>query len=99
MTTAPRGPTQPEAGVMAANPAMAPVAKPRALGLPFLIHSMKIQVSAATLGEIWVTTTAIAAWPLAAKALPPLNPNQPTHSMAVPMRFMVILCGGIGVSG
>ncbi len=84
---------------MAARPAIAPVAKPSTLGLPFLNHSMAIQVSAATLGEIWVTTTAMAAWPLAARALPPLKPNQPTHSMAVPMRFMVILCGGIGRSG
>ena len=99
MAKAPSGPTVPEAGVMAASPAMAPVAKPSALGLPFLIHSIKIHVSAATLGEIWVTTTAIAACPLAAKALPPLKPNHPTQSMAVPTRFMVMLCGGMGCSG
>ena len=41
MAKAPSGPTVPEAGVMAASPAMAPVAKPSALGLPFLIHSIK----------------------------------------------------------
>ena len=84
---------------MAARPAMAPVAKPSALGLPFLSHSIKIHVSAATLGEIWVTTTAIAACPFAAKALPPLKPNHPTQSIAVPTRFMVMLCGGMGCSG
>ncbi len=93
---APIGPTVPEAGVIAASPAIAPVAKPRALGLPFLIHSIPIQVIAATDGEIWVTTIAIAACPLAARALPPLNPNQPTQSIAVPVRVIVILCGGVG---
>ena len=53
MAMAPIGPTQPEAGVMAARPAMAPVAKP------------------STLGEILVTTTAMAAWPLAVRAAVP----------------------------
>ena len=61
MTTAPNGPTQPAAGVMAASPAMAPVANPSALGLPFRIHSIKIHTKAATLGDICVTTTAMAA--------------------------------------
>ena len=90
---APSGPTVPEAGVIAARPAMAPVAKPRALGLPDLTFSRNIQVRAATHGEIWVTTIAMAACPPAARALPPLNPNHPTQSIAVPIIVRVRLCG------
>ena len=45
------------------------------------------------------TSSAIAAPPLAPSALPALNPNQPTHSIAVPMKVIVRLCGGIGVFG
>ena len=91
MTKAPIGPTVPDAGVIAARPAIAPVANPTAVGLPYRIHSMAIQVKAAREGEIWVTSSAIVAWPLAASALPPLKPNQPTQSMAFPVRTMGIL--------
>jgi hypothetical protein len=90
---------KPDAGVTAASPAMAPVARPRALGLPCCAHSMAIQVSAATEAEMWVTVMAIAAFPLAARALPPLNPNHPTQSIAVPVTVMVMLWGNIGVVG
>ena len=31
-----------------------------------------------------------------AVALPPLNPNQPTHSIAAPIKEITTLCGGIG---
>ncbi len=41
-----------------------------------------------------MTTTAIAACPPAARALPPLNPNQPTQSIAVPISVSARLCGG-----
>ena len=34
MTSAPAGPTKPDAGVMVARPAMAPVAMPTSVGLP-----------------------------------------------------------------
>ena len=88
---APTGPTVPAAGVMPARPAIAPVANPRALGFPALSVSISIHVRAATQGEIWVTTTAIAACPPAARALPPLNPNQPTQSIAVPISVSVRL--------
>ena len=37
------------------------------------------------------------AWPLAASALPPLNPNQPTQSMPAPETVMVRLCGAMAV--
>ena len=33
--------------------------------------------------------------PFAAKALPPLNPNQPTHNMPAPPTVIVMLCGVI----
>ena len=49
--------------------------------------------------EICVTSIAIAASPLAAKAEPPLKPNQPTQSIAAPVIVMVMLCGGIGFFG
>ncbi len=48
----PIGPMQPEAGVTAARPAIAPVAQPSTLGLPCLIHSIAIHVSAAVDAEM-----------------------------------------------
>jgi hypothetical protein len=76
-----------------------PVTTPRALGLPKRIHSMAIQVMAPVAAEMWVTSMAMAASPLAARALPPLKPNQPTQSMPAPVTVMVMLCGIMGVSG
>ena len=46
-----------------------------------------------------VTSIAIAAEPLAASALPPLKPNQPTHSMPAPITVSGMLCGGIATCG
>ena len=43
----PIGPTQPQAGVMATRPAMAPEAAPSIVGVPRQIHSAKDQVIAA----------------------------------------------------
>ena len=37
--------------------------------------------------------------PSAASALPALKPNQPTQSMQAPVTVIVMLCGGIAVSG
>src|SRR3972149_5725857 len=39
---------------------------------------------AAGAGPVLVTTKALAAWPLAAPALPALKPNQPNQRMAAP---------------
>ncbi len=39
------------------------------------------------------------ALPLAASALPPLKPNQPTHSIAAPAMVIPGLCGVIGSWG
>ena len=76
-----------------------PVTAPRALGFPYLIHSTDIQVNAPAAAEIWVTAIAMAALPPAVNALPPLNPNQPTHSIPAPAMVNVMLCGGMGCVG
>ena len=91
---APIGPTNPEAGVIVASPAIVPVTKPIRLGFPCLIHSIIIQVKEATAADICVTVIAIPAPPLAPSALPPLNPNQPTHSIDAPIITIPGLCGG-----
>ncbi len=76
----PKGPTKPAAGVMAARPAMAPVAAPSVVGLPTAgsVQSSRAQVMVATAAEMWDTVMAMAAAASAASALPPLKPNHPT---------------------
>ena len=76
-----------------------PVTAPRALGLPNRTHSQTIQVKAPAEADRWVTSMAMAASPLAASALPPLNPNQPTQSMPAPAMVRVMLCGGMAWAG
>ena len=66
MTIAPNGFTKPAAGVIATNPATAPQAKPRLVGLPFRAASINIQVVAATAAAICVVINALAAAPSAA---------------------------------
>ncbi len=88
-----------EAGVIAAKPAIEPVAAPNMLGLPNLIHSMYIQTNVAVAAEICVTVRAEAAAPSAASALPPLKPNQPTHNITAPVTVMGRLCGIICFCG
>src|SRR3989344_1642757 len=78
------GPTKPEAGVIATKPQTAPIAVPVAVGFPLTIQSMNIQLKAAHAAAILVTKRALIARPYAANALPPLNPNQPNQSNAVP---------------
>src|ERR1700722_1116604 len=95
MTRAGMGPTNPAAGVIATSPATAPEIAPSALGLPFLIHSAALQLSAAAAAAKWVATNALAARPLEARALPALKPNQPTHNKHAPMTLSTILCGGM----
>ena len=90
------GPTEPAAGVMVARPATMPVIAPRPLGLPYLSHSIAIHVTAPVAAERWVTSIAMPALPSAARALPALNPNQPTQSMPAPVKLMVKLCGIMG---
>ena len=91
ITRPPIGPTKPEAGVMVPRPATIPVTAPKALGLPNLNHSHAIQVKAPAEADIWVTSIAMPASPLAASALPALNPNHPTQSIPAPVIAMVKL--------
>src|SRR6266851_5132491 len=96
MIRAPRGSTNPEAGVIATSPATAPEQIPRTLGLPLIAHSTNIQVSAAVAVAIWVTAIAIPALVPAVTAEPALKPNQPTHRSEAPITLSVRLCGAIG---
>src|SRR5271169_4496707 len=93
------GPTNPAAGVIATSPATAPEMAPKALALPFLIHSARLQLIAAVAAAKCVATNALLASPFDASALPALNPNQPTHSKHAPMKLNTRLCGGIGCLG
>src|SRR3989337_1189152 len=88
--------TKPEAGVMATRPATAPAAAPITLPLPASSQLANIQERAAAAAAVLVTTKALAAWPLAAPALPALKPNQPHHRIAGPRTIEVTVCGSIG---
>src|SRR5690606_13651907 len=94
---APMGPALPQAGVIATRPAIAPVAMPRRLGLPLVIHSANIQASEAAAAHKVVLIMASPAAVPADTALPALKPYQPTHSSAAPISVSVRLCGGIAV--
>src|SRR5215469_6497759 len=99
MTSAGMGRTKPAAGVMATRPATAPEIAPSALALPFLSHSAALQPTAAAAAAKCVATNALDASPPAARALPALNPNHPTHSRQAPMKLNTRLCGGMGCLG
>src|SRR3972149_3241585 len=96
MTTDARGPTKPEAGVMATRPAPAPEAAPSTVGWPRLAHSVNIQPSAAAAAAVLVARNALAASALASSALPALKPNQPNQSSAAPITVIGKLWGCIG---
>ena len=90
------GPTNPDAGVMATIPATAPVAAPKADGLPRYIHSAAIQANAAAAVDVLVAVNVLVARAPAPNALPALNPNHPNQSKDAPVRVMGKLCAGIG---
>ena len=77
-----------------ARPAITPVTAPTREDLRNLIHSTVDQAIAPLTAAMCVTAMAIPAPPSAANWLPPLNPNQPTHSIAAPAAAMPGLCGG-----
>src|SRR5438067_9283146 len=79
------GEVNPLAGVMTTRPATAPEIAPSTVGLPVLTHSIATQLSAAAAAAKCVAANALLARPFEASALPPLNPNHPTHSSAAPM--------------
>src|SRR4051812_14248856 len=94
-----KGFTNPDAGVIATRPATAPEIAPSMLGLPECIHSAAIQERVAAAAAKWVATKALVASPLAASALPALNPNQPTHSSDAPITLITRLCGFMATDG
>src|SRR5207237_1912981 len=65
-----RGPTYPQAGVMATSPATAPDAVPRMVGFPRSAHSLNIQASAAEAAAVLVERNAVTASSFAPSALP-----------------------------
>ena len=60
------------------------------------IHSVSVQAIPAVAVPNKVLKNAIPAPPLASKAEPALKPNQPIHSIPVPIAVIMTLCGGIG---
>src|SRR5450756_2809862 len=92
---APPTPTKPAAGVIATNPVTMPEQMPSRLGLPLTIHSTIVQVTPATATPNNVLKKARPAAPVASNAEPALKPNQPIHSMPVPIAVIIRLCGGI----
>lgn len=70
---------------MVPRPATAPEIMPRTEGLRRVIHSIAHHVSAPAQAARCVERIAITARELACSAEPPLKPNQPTHSIPVPI--------------
>src|SRR3569832_1813177 len=91
-----RGPTNPEAGVLATRPATAPLTAPSTVGFPRCDQSIAIPVSAAAAAARWVTTKALTANAPDASALPPLNPTHPNQRIPAPKTVIGRLWGGIG---
>src|SRR5574338_20881 len=85
--------TYPEAGVIPANPAIAPLIAAITLGFPVLIQESPTQMRADTADAMCVTITVFPATPPEASALPALNPNQPNHNNDDPKTAIGILCG------
>src|SRR3990172_10374410 len=95
MSSAENGPRYPAPGVTVANPAMAPLATPRTVGLPRCTHSAAIQLRAPAAAAVCVAKNATVAVALAPSPLPALNPNQPNHSSPVPSNAIGRLCGAM----
>src|SRR5229473_5649042 len=99
ISSAGMGFTNPEAGVIATNPATDPEIAPSVLGLPFRNHSAPAHPAAAAAAAKCVATNALVARLPALNALPALNPNHPTHKRHAPIKLNTTLCGGIGSFG
>src|SRR2546425_7162300 len=84
MITAAHGATNPDAGVIAARPAIEPVSAPVAEGFPSFHQFTTIHVRSATAPPSIVFTKANAANAPAARALPALKPNHPNHRRPAP---------------
>src|SRR5216117_1382496 len=95
MTIAPVASTYPHAGVITTNPPTAPEQNPSTLGLPRSAYSSIAHVNDATAVASVVLMNALAAIPSGARALPALNPYQPTQSKPVPTMQSTMLCGAM----
>src|SRR5207248_6325787 len=87
--------TYPQAGVITTSPPTAPEQNPSTLGLPRSAYSSIAHVNDATAVASVVLMNALAAIPSGARALPALNPYQPTQSKPVPTMQSTMLCGAI----
>ena len=88
------GEMKPAAGVMATNPATAPVAVSRAPGRLFHQDS-SIHVRAALAALVFVATNADEASPPEVRALPALKSNQPNQRSPARRTTMGTLCGSM----
>src|SRR3954468_10450414 len=99
MARAPGGVTNPLAGVTATSPATMPDASPNPVGLPRCHHSTATQLSPAAAAATCDAVRALPASGLAARALPPLTPNQPNHKRPAPVSVSTMLLGCIACCG
>ena len=90
--------TKAAAGVIVAKPAIAPTHAPTRVGLPSIFHSSKSQKKSAVEAAISEFIAATTAEPLAARAEPPLKPNQPNQRRPVPRATNGMLCGFVSTS-
>src|SRR5579864_3269292 len=93
------GLTNPDAGVIATKPATAPEIAPNTVGFPPRNHSAPLQPITAAAAPKCVATKALVAKLPEPKALPALNPNQPTQSSDAPIKLRTTLWGGIALCG
>ena len=75
---------------MATKPQTLPEAKPRIVDFLRKIYYQTIHVIPEIAAAMFVFIHAIEASGLAVKADPPLNPNHPNHSKAVPIKVLLI---------
>ena len=85
--------TYPDAGVIPARPAIAPLTAATTEGLPVLSQDMPTHINAETEEAMCVTMTVFPASEPEASALPALNPNQPNQRSAEPVTANGMLCG------
>src|ERR1700730_9633206 len=95
MTIAPPAVTKPDAGVMATSRATAPAAARTTLHLRLWSQLARTHVSVAAPAAVFVTSSALAAWPLAESADPALNPNQPNQRRPAPRTTRRMSCGAV----
>src|SRR5690349_22865124 len=84
---------KPDAGVTPANPAIAPFMTAVVDGFFDRLHDSPIQTIADVADAICDTSSVLPARDPDARALPALNPNQPSQSIVAPITARGILCG------